>query len=297
MQFLWFKKFVFRNSDLKRIRNQRGQIIILVALTITALLLLTGVAVDGGRLYFYWTGLSRAVDAACAAVVRNGDAAGIPALADRVARFNMQQQGVNIGNLTINGFLTAGGNRYRRVQVNGTLTGIPSMLMQLAGQNASDVAAQATCQACIPDPVPFNIPVPGFLDGGIACQAICNEGTGACCNFFHTWNPFSGTSSCLCGVNSLVASKTNDCQLDGGAPVPVIVAPGDPNPYPEGLDPAAPAVWIVRRDEDLLHDACIRSCGTAGFAYGNLWCNEGCTGRDDTVCCKCHCSPDNSVCP
>ena len=276
-------------------RNQRGQIIVLIALSITALLLMTGVALDGGRLYYYWTGLSRAVDAACSAAARNGTVAEIPGIATDVGQFNMAQQGVNFGTISINGRLTAGGNRYRSVQVDGTLTGIRSMIMQLAGQNSSGVAAQANCQACIPD-APGALPVPtvaGFYQGGLACQDICNDNTGACCAFYHTWNPFTGAANCLCGLNPAVAANTDNCNPNSGASVGV--NPGDP--YPGLFDPANgsfPSAWIARSDEDNLQEACGISCRVNGLQFGNLWCNEGCAGRNDKVCCKCWCA--NTAC-
>ena len=63
----------------KRLKNQRGFVLIYMAVITTALLLFTGLAVDSGRGYVVKAQLSKAVDGAALAAARalnSGDPAG-----------------------------------------------------------------------------------------------------------------------------------------------------------------------------------------------------------------------------
>ena len=80
-------------------KNERGQIFALIAVLIGVLILFVGLAIDFGQAYVTKTTLSKAVDAATLAAMRNLNLGESTAAADAVAAFNANYQSVpGLGN-------------------------------------------------------------------------------------------------------------------------------------------------------------------------------------------------------
>ncbi len=81
-------------------KNERGQIFALIAVLIGVLLLFVGLEIDFGHAYVTKTTLSKAVDAATLAAMRNLNLGESTAATDAVAAFNANYQSVpGLGNI------------------------------------------------------------------------------------------------------------------------------------------------------------------------------------------------------
>lgn len=288
-----------------KLNQERGQFLVLLALIAVILLLLVGLSIDAGRLYLQWSGLTRALDAACASAIRQApglEDAEIQNIVSEVAGYNMQKQGANLANLAVNTVVSHNPNLASliKLRITGTLSNYPTVLMKLIpGQNFSNIQAQSTCPICYDNPQCFSVPGPSYYEGGLECQQACNDGafvlpgtTESCCPFLHSWQPGNLTSNCICASSVNMAALTDSCNPGDPQGNPVIL-----NPMsialtftPQGISQASQTVWLARPLENDLMNACVMGCVNQGFETGNLWCNEGCGDADDTACCKCHCS-------
>ena len=129
------------------LRNERGGILVFVAVGMVTTLVMAGLAIDVGRGYLLKAHLSRAADAAAlsaARSLRSGQAeARQKAIA--VAGANGVVDGVNTASIT----LTFGNNEFDEETVSVTATqATPTLLMKLIGQNVMDVKSAAV--AAIP---------------------------------------------------------------------------------------------------------------------------------------------------
>jgi hypothetical protein len=274
----------------ERGKNQRGQNFILLALVMISILMVIGVGMDGGRLYFYWTGLTRALDAGCVAAIRKAKDLGdgdIKGIVTQVATYNMQQQGADVSKLTVNTTVARRPeyNRLIKLQVTGTLQEIASAILHMIpGQEESTIAAQSRCPTCYDLPENFTVS-PGLYQGGLDCQLACNDGvyqipgTTTCCPYQHGYIFGDPTSTCACAYSAALDVLTDHC--DPNANGPQAINADDPG--------ISGPVWIDRPDQDNLGNACVAECVDRGFEAGYLACNEGCRLDTGTICCKCHC--------
>ncbi len=293
--------------------NERGQFLVFFALIIVSLLLILGASVDAGKLYFNWANLTRALDSACAAVVRKipdgfSDTQ-VQSTAREVAIYNLQQQGADT-----NGFLFAAAVTRRpefielaKIQLTGTLQGIKTVFMKfIPGLETTKVSGMSTCPICYDNPDLFPITSTTVYEAGIECQRICNDGTlkipgtDTCCPSYHTPIIPLVNAQCTCSEQVFIEQQTDGCDpLAEPPPNPAepqdleVDAPGDPEIEGNPDDPGITGpIWIDRLQSNQLALACADECRDRGFMTGNLVCNNDCREETGNVCCKCACTGD-----
>ncbi len=294
-------------------KNQRGQMSFLLVTSLLGLIALFGLVVDAGLTYYRWTDLSRAVDDACASVIRVAGGmseAEITANAERIAEYNIERQGLPPGpaaNVVAALIRNAAVPALWKLNVSATKSS-GSLILSAMGNflhtefpNAN-LAADATCPTCYNNPLSFPItPVstdPGnpatYYDAGMLCQQICNDGgfvipgTSTACPFFHTstCDPSQvacagcapGTHNCTCASSSEMVRNTEGC---------------NPNAFDPGTT-VGNITWMNRTSDDMnaYETACNANCVAGGDAGGVIWCNETAGtggGGSGPACCKCHC--------
>jgi len=139
-----------RQMELKNRRSGRGQILLMFAIALPVLLMFTGLAVDLGSAYITKTTLSKAVDAAALAAMRNYNQGQTQAQAIAQSAFNVNYQsafGVSTASPpTVNIVITTDASNNKIVNVSATATINTFFLRMLAGEQTLTIStsAQAT---------------------------------------------------------------------------------------------------------------------------------------------------------
>jgi Flp pilus assembly protein TadG len=127
-----------------RFRDTRGATAITFAITVIPMLLFTGLAVDGGRVFMVKSQLSSSVDVTAIAAVRMYSDAARDKKAKEYfsANFNADLQGIQLNPVEI---IAAMRGTRKTVVVNASAE-VPTIFMQLAGIKSVTVTETATAQ-------------------------------------------------------------------------------------------------------------------------------------------------------
>jgi hypothetical protein len=235
-----------RDTLLRRRHHERGQTIILVAISLVSLLAMAALAIDIVTLYAARSEMQRAADAAALAGAKAVADSGITTLLLTDPNFTtVQTWATTAATNQVNGVLqnnliagqaptlvsdpitwTRQGNPYITVTLNSS--NLPSFFSKIWGGTGTVVAATATAEAYNPANVPNFVPIaPKAVKPWLVANVDPNSG-----------NPFITTSNGNIETGVTVIGETLNLTADCVSPGPGCTLLGGLSPPPPGVGPA-----------------------------------------------------------
>lgn len=140
-----------KSQSIKVIRNQSGQIAIATILLTVTFLILGGIAIDIGNIFFHKARLQRALDASIIAGLKvyarkTTNNAGVEAATRQMLQYNLNQMGVSTGEITQNtATLTISATEVATLEAVGTVR-INTVFVRLAGFPTVNISGRASGQ-------------------------------------------------------------------------------------------------------------------------------------------------------